>query len=140
MIKPVAPITPQTAQAFDKIELAGTLIIITTIDDQLSDRINGAHLQRPQQRYLSHQQLVAVKRLVLLELVEGIIINNSIGLVTQIHQTAIKILINNAKVKVQTVAIPRQSVLSIKFQIALCNNFYRIMVSIIVYYTRTKSF
>lgn len=144
VIKPVAPITPQTiavAQAFDKIELAGTLIITTTIDDQLFDKINDVHLQRPQQRYLSHQQLVAIKRLVLLESVEGIIINNLIGPVTQIHQTAIRILINNAKVKVQTVAIPRQSVLSIKFQIALCNNFYRIMlVSIIVYHTRTKSF
>ncbi len=121
--KPVPSITPQTiaeVQAFDKIELAGTLIIITTIDDQLYDKISDVPLQRPQQRYPSHhQQLVAIKRLVLLESVDGIIINSLIGLVTQIHQTAIKILINNAKVKVQTVAIPRQSVLSIKFQIAL---------------------
>lgn len=131
---------PQIAAAFDKVEIAGTLIIITIIDDQLFDKINDVHLQRPQQRYLFHLQLVAIKRL-LLQLVEGIIINNNlIGLVTPIHQTAIKILINNAKVKVQTVAIPRQSVLSIKFQIALCNNFYRIMVSRLVYYTRTKSF
>lgn len=55
---------PQIAAALGKIELAGTLIIITIIDDQLFDKINDVHLQRPQQRYLFHLQLVAIKSLV----------------------------------------------------------------------------
>lgn len=118
-IKPVVAI-PQTiaaTRAFEQAETADTLIIIITIDDRLYDRINDVRLLRLQQRYLFHQQLVAIKRIVLLALVVRLAL---IGLITQTHQTAIKILINNAKVKVQTVAIPRRSVLSIKFQIALC--------------------